>query len=136
MNPLKEKRRALHLDNQKYGPFLVEIMRRDWPILATGLASQPTRVWRSRHFCVQFWPENKIGIVGRLSVMRCELDARGGWRDGITWDELQRLKKEAGFGDTWAIEVYPKDSAVVNVANFRHLWLLYEAPAFAWEKGA
>jgi hypothetical protein len=33
------------------------------------------------------------------------------------------------------VEVYPPDEAVVNVANIRHLWLLAEAPAYAWNNG-
>jgi hypothetical protein len=32
----------------------------------------------------------------------------------------------------WAVEIYPADGDVVAVANMRHLWLLPEAPAFAW----
>lgn len=45
-----------------------------------------------------------------------------------------RLKAECGRGDKWAVELYPPDEAVVNVANIRHLWLLPEPPAFGWNR--
>ena len=34
-----------------------------------------------------------------------------------------------------AVEVFPADDQVVNVANMRHLWVLPEPLPFAWEKG-
>lgn len=58
----------------------------------------------------------------------------GEWADGISWDELMRIKSEVGYKDSWAVEVYPSDSHVINVANMRHLFLLKEKPDFAWEK--
>lgn len=85
----------------------------------------------SRNFLVQVFAEN--GAV-RLSVCRTTVKASGGWDDEITWDELQQVKAEAGYRDQWAVEVYPPESAVVNVANMRHLWIVDEAPAFAWNR--
>lgn len=55
--------------------------------------------------------------------------------DGITWDELQALKRQCGFGDRFAVEVYPADLDVVNVGNLRHLWVLQGALPFAWSAG-
>lgn len=89
---------------------------------------------RSRGFLVQEFAEAD-GVI-RLSINRTELRGDGRWTDGITWDELQRLKREAGHGDRVAVEVFPPDSDVVNVANVRHLWLLRGAPAFMWKRGA
>jgi hypothetical protein len=60
----------------------------------------------------------------------------GRWLDGITWDELQHLKMLAGYGDRVAVEIYPPDSEVVNIANIRHLWLLNEVPTFMWQRPA
>jgi hypothetical protein len=76
-----------------------------------------------------FAPEN--GAI-RLSVCRARMGKNGRWEDGITWDQLQRLKAECGYADSWAAEIFPPDAQVVNVGNLRHLWLLPEAPAFAW----
>ena len=92
---------------------------------------EPNRiaVWRSRDFLVQVFCE--ANQIMRLSVCRTKLDGTR-WQDGITWDELQQIKKEVGMGDKFAVEIYPADADVVNVANMRHLWILPEAPAFAW----
>jgi hypothetical protein len=54
------------------------------------------------------------------------------WADGITWDTLQLLKRECGHGERWAVEVYPPDTDIVNVANMRHLWLLRAPPPFGF----
>ena len=46
------------------------------------------------------------------------------WRkDGgfLTWDELQEIKELFWEGQL-AIELYPKQSQVVNIKNTRHLW--------------
>jgi hypothetical protein len=68
----------------------------------------------------------------RMTVNRTEF-VRGGWAAEITWDELQAVKREIGRAEQWAVEVYPADSGLVNVANMRHLWLLDTAPDFAWQ---
>ena len=67
-----------------------------------------------------------------MSIHRTDLNADGEWVDGIRWEELQRLKAECGFGDRDAVEVYPAEQDVVNVANFRHLWVMDEPLDFAW----
>ncbi len=92
-------------------------------------------MWRSRAFLVQAFHE--AGGIIRLSVNRTEwCERRKRWREDISWDDLQRLKAEAGYGDRWAVEVLPADGSVVDVANMRHIWLLPEAPAFAWKRAA
>jgi hypothetical protein len=56
------------------------------------------------------------------------------WVDGITWDQLQEIKRGVGLGDKLAVEVYPEDKNIVNVANMRHLFVLPERPLFAWAR--
>jgi hypothetical protein len=93
-------------------------------------------VWRSREFLVQAYaapPLNGIE-VHRLSVCRVTLQSDGRWDAEITWDDLQRVKREAGFGDWYAVEVYPRDRDVVNVANMRHLWLFADPLPIGWTK--
>lgn len=69
----------------------------------------------------------------RIAVMRTSLQPDGQrWKGNISWDDLQRLKREAGYGDVDALEVYPRDRDVVNVANVRHLWLMPDGIDFAW----
>lgn len=43
-------------------------------------------------------------------------------RDGITWDELQRLKDEHLGPDVLAVELYPPACRLVDEVNMRHLW--------------
>jgi hypothetical protein len=40
-----------------------------------------------------------------------------------------------GFGAADALEVYPRDGDVVNVANIRHLWVLRDPLPWAWGEG-
>jgi hypothetical protein len=104
---------------------LAEIPRDQWPSDGPpGLL----RVWRSRGFLVQLYSDKGYE---RLTVNRACLKGKG-WGDEITWQELQDLKRQAGFGDVDAVEVFPRDCDVVNVANMRHLWLMPYPVAFAW----
>jgi hypothetical protein len=123
------QRHQLDRDNLAYGDHLEEV-----PIdrIPAGGAT-PTRAWRSRRHLVVLWvtPDGQE----RLTLQRSKLRPDGQWVDGLTWDDLQRLKAEAGFGDRWAVEIYPPDASVVNVANLRHLWLLQAAPPYAWKRG-
>lgn len=112
-----------------------------WPATAPS-SVPPLQVWRDADFLVTLYPTPQVcGAVYRLTVVRAAgvaMDGRGRvvYRDGITWDDLMQVKRDCGFANCWAVEVYPADEDVVNVANMRHLWILNEAPAFAWRKAA
>lgn len=99
------------------------------------LTLKPVRAWTSRHFVVQLYEE---GEHRRLSVQRAGANGyiRPANRDmrPISWDELMTVKREAGLGGQWAVEVYPPDEEVIDVAPMRHLWLLPEAPPYAWSR--
>lgn len=123
---LRDARQHLKLAARQYGKQMQEQHLAAHLRVADG---SPFRVLRSREFLAQIYNEN--GHV-RISVCRTELDSEGYWKDGISWEELQRIKNECGFADQCAVEVYPPESDVVNVANMRHLWILPEPPAFAW----
>lgn len=126
----REAEREMRRENLKWPMALKEWPREDWPTPNDKVL----RVWRSRGFLVQGFAE-PAPVVIRLSILRTALEAGGGWQQDITWEELQRLKREAGFGGFEAVEVFPQDSDVVNVANIRHLWVL---PAgylpFGWRR--
>lgn len=115
---------------------MTEIAREDWPQSAVdamrGSGILPERVWRSRDFFVTYFA--LAGKLPRLTVNRVQLGEDGRWRDGITWNDLQRIKSECGFGAVDAVEVYPANKDVVDKANMRHLWLV-DAP-FAWRREA
>lgn len=91
----------------------------------------PRQSWRSRDYLVQLF---KQGEHYRLSINRCAIDAQGQWLGDITWDQLMECKRQCGYGEHWATEVYPADSHLVNVANIRHLFLTVHPPAYAWLK--
>ena len=98
-----------------------EVSKEKWP-----RDDDPTRmqVFVSGLFLAQVF---KVGDVVRLSINRITMNASGRWDDNITWDELQDAKRDCGYGDMLAVEVYPQDKDIVNDANMRHLWIL-EAP--------
>lgn len=130
----RAQRRQLERENARR-PLRLEIVSRDqWPPALLAHPRPPTVVWRSRDFLVQQF-EAPAPAVCRLSILRTSLQGDR-WADGITWDDLQRLKAEAGYADAWAVELFPADLDVVNVANIRHLWLLPCAPEFAWTRRA
>lgn len=124
----RNQRRQLERDNEKYPLVLKDIPRSQWP----DPLSKHMRVLRSRNFLVQIFHAPAPAVV-RLSVCRTSI-AGDRWKDGITWDELQQIKHECGYGDWDAVEVYPADENVVNVANMRHLWIMAEPLEFAWRK--
>lgn len=130
---VRHKREYLRRENKKWPETLQEIPEWKWPPKQPAFrsAEMRVRVLRSRTFLVQVFDEN--GTL-RLTVCRTSIDDDGGYEDGITWDELQRLKNEAGYADKCAVELYPPDGQVVNVANMRHLWILDEPPPFIWKK--
>lgn len=109
---------------------LTRLPREQWPNAGRG-PERLAEVWISRNYLVQIF--NEPGDIARLSINRSKTNGQR-WEDGLTWDELQAIKAEVGFARQCAVEVYPPDDDVVNVANMRHLWVLPEPPAFMWEK--
>ena len=130
----RAKRRKLAIENAKLPATLEEIPEAEWRH-APSVPKDLTNVFRSRDFLVQVYVERAPAFC-RLTIGRTVIDEDAGrWRDGITWDDLQRIKRECGFGAYHAVEVFPADCDLVNVANLRHLWILHDPPAFAWRRG-
>lgn len=87
-------------------------------------------MWGSRDHLAVLWHDQGHD---RLTINSTTLDhSTLNWDDGLTWDELQQVKNQCGYGHRWAVEVYPPAGEVINDANMRHLWLLDEAPAYGW----
>lgn len=123
----REQRRALERANAKLSTVLEMVPHSEWPSYPAKLIE----VWRSRNFLVQVFKEGQD--VTRLSICRTKVNTSAGrWEEGISWEELQQLKRECGYGGLDAVEVYPADRDVVNVANMRHLWIMAEPLPFAW----
>lgn len=133
---LAAARMQLRKDSAQWPEVMSEVAEEGWPKRVEG--GKPLRLWRSRRFAAMLYKE---GRHYRLSVCRAELDDDFRWKDGITWEELQQIKSECGFHDEWAVEVFPPDREVVNVANMRHLWMLRtdggdegEQPEYGWKR--
>jgi len=124
----REQRRRLAKENEQWPVTLREVPRDQWPRQPDAML----RVLRSRLFLVQEYAA-PFPAKARLSVCRT---SRVGdrWEDGITWDELQQIKRECGYGDCDAVEVYPADADMVNVAAMRHLWVMDAPIPFAWRR--
>lgn len=124
-------------ESMRYPATLQLIPEKDWPPLTKKvqriLDTNISEVWRNRKFMVLVYPE-KDGIERLTCFKMLVKDDGSRFEDGITWDELQQLKKECGRGDRWAMEIYPAETKIVNVANMRHLWVLPEGqkPAMGW----
>lgn len=134
LKPTDEQLRAWESGNACFPDHLVPVPQEHWPDMANSpfhTGSVAIGAYRSNAFVVVVWSEPN-GFT-RLSVNRTEWDERKGrFRDNISWDDLQRLKSEAGYGDVSAVELYPPDQHVLNSANLRHLFLLPTAPPFMW----
>lgn len=128
---LAQKRAYLKQQNRLYTDKFVQLPREDWPeaFRTPRPKTVHTMVWRNRDFLVQVIDES--GHI-RLTVNRTEMDIHGNWKANITWDELQHIKNTCGFPSHAAVEVFPPDGKVVNVANMRHLWVLPDPPPFMW----
>lgn len=122
--------------NAQWPEKLRQVPENAWPDTPPGF-TRSVEVWRSRSFLVQVYSESE-GVM-RLSVSRTELPASPTedlrFTDGIGWDELQALKAECGFGHLFAVECFPAEADVVDVANMRHLWVLPAPLPFAWTRG-
>lgn len=109
------------------------LARDEWKDSIKGSAkAAPVKVWKSSEFLAVLY--NELGML-RLSVNRAYMvEGSSRWDDGITWDELMFVKRQCGLHESWAVEVFPPCSEVVDVANMRHLWILPSPPSFAWKK--
>ena len=116
-------------------PFeFIAVREEKWPPTRPD-APRPSRVWLSVKFLAVVYREDAPGVSHRVSINRVEFDlGKGRWEEGISWDDLQLIKAGIGFGDRCAVEIFPPDHHVVDVANMRHLWILKEPPVFMWKK--
>lgn len=121
----------LRIENALRPEHLVKLPRNQWTPIKVKLPDKLKEVWRSRYFLVQIFQE-KNGIE-RLSVCISDVDSTTGrWKDGLSWEQLQDIKRQVGRNDKDAVEIFPADSDIVNVANMRHLWILPDQLPFAW----
>ena len=102
----------------------------EWPELLM-MDEQPAQVWRSSRYLVLIYLTDDPNVQ-RVGVLRSDgIGKDGDWLDGITWDDLQAVKAAIGRQESFAIEVFPPQSEVVNTANIRWLWVFRTPPAIA-----
>ena len=122
--------RQIEKKNDSYPTQLIPVPESQWPKTMAG-ESRPVRVMRSRDFIAMIYLES--GGIRRISIKRTNFERTTGlWNDDISWEELMVLKHEVGFGELCAVEVFPPDKDIVNVASMRHLWILPVPPHFMW----
>ena len=109
---------------------LVDIPSELWPTGRDNYDPKRFKVLRNRNFLVQLF--NEKDDVVRVSVTKSQLGMGRTFADGISWDELQDIKRMCGYGNLMAVEVYPRDVDIINVANMRHLWVLPEILDIGW----
>jgi hypothetical protein len=130
MSVIHKAKKHLIQENKKFSDELVSIPRLQWPTDGDPRVKR-TAVYRNKNFLVQVVIEKERFI--RITVNRTKLLDNGDYEGGITWDELMDIKRQCGFKYENAVEVYPKDDNIVNVANMRHLWILKEELPFIWK---
>jgi hypothetical protein len=119
----------LKQENAKWGLQMEDVSEIFWP----RVNPSPIRIMRNSDFLAQIFASVNGGQ--RISICRCAITRDGDWRADISWEELMAVKSQCGFSDHWAVEVFPPDNEVVNVANMRHLWIIPQ-PTFAWTRQA
>lgn len=130
MNVTRDQRRIMAKQNAQWPATLQQIPRGLWP---NQRNPDLMEVWRSRGFLVQICSETH----GHFRLSACRTTHNGdSWVAAITWDELMQLKRECGRGEQDALELFPADSHVVNVANMRHLFFPPEPVVFKWTNKA
>ncbi len=136
MNRADRKAMAAHAKQEaaKRPGRLTEIPRDRWPPSYRLGPEAPTHAWESREFLAQMYDVEPFQRIDtrRVSICRVTLKEDGHWEENLTWEELMRVKREIGFGDWYAVEIYPRERDIVNVANMRHLWLLGAPLNLGW----
>lgn len=134
---LRVLRKLLQVENAHWPARMREVPMENWPAALQRQAvsltarSVPVRAWRSKYFVAHLWDEG-AAKPRRLTVHRPAFGDDGRFAGGITWDELMQVKRECGFGERDALELFPADRDVVDVNNLRHLWILTERSPLTW----
>lgn len=102
---------------------LTQIPLENWPPAIRLSEYAPREVWSSRQYLVQLFDVSTGLAHLRLSINRITVKPDGRWEEDLSWEELMECKRQVGYAHWYAVEVYPPDDAIVNVANMRHLWL-------------
>lgn len=122
----RQQRRALEKAKRMliatYPDELTRVAENDPNMPYTSHPQDLDSVWRSKKYTVMVW---NVPAGTKLTISRNEWDSHTRrYKDEITWDEIMDIKRSVGMGERNAIEFYPPDSEVINIANVRHIWIL------------
>ena len=117
---LSDLRKFLAKDNARFTKEMVQIPVEQWP--KDDIPEGLVEVWRSCNILCQVYYLGEDAF--RVSMNRSALDQFGNWEDTLSWDEIQEVKRQIGRGDHLAVEVYPRQKDIVNVAHMRHIWII------------
>lgn len=121
----RKQRRSLNAWNAKHSTELLPVPRDEWPTKPEHLQE----VWRNNSYLVQVYSD---GGNTRITVNRVAVGAGLEWKENIPFEDLMKIKADVGYKYRQAIEIYPPESKVVNVANMRHLWVLPHDLDIGW----
>lgn len=132
----KERKQAKKNIEKRFSNILQPVKKNAWPEIEN---ENIINVWASIKFLVQIFDETESAPgkmpLHRVSVHSTDILPDGNWSDDISWDDLMQIKREIGYGNYFAIEIYPEDINIVNVANMRHLWVFLENPlSIGWRR--
>lgn len=122
----RAQRRALEKAKRflinSYPEELTRVAEDDPNMPYTSHAQDLDSVWRNKKYTVMVW---NVPAGKKITISRNTWDSHScRYKDGITWDEIMEIKRGVGFGDQNAIEFYPPDDEIINIANVRHIWIL------------
>lgn len=110
---ISEMRQKIRSANLNYGTQLT--------LLPT--ANGEPKTWRSKGFLVQEFPTGQ-GCV-RLEICVSAIDEHGRWKTVSSVEDMQRIKRECGYGDRYGYEAYPPDV----LSNWPTIRTLFISPA-------
>lgn len=86
---------------------------------SAGLTQVPFRVVKNHLYSVQvFNRETEWGLFYKAMIRRHDSEPIHNWK------EIQKIKSEVFGPDYTALEVYPKESNKVDVANLYWIWVM------------
>ncbi len=94
--------------------------RRRHAALNPGSAFRPDQVFQNPKYVVQIFNDRKvIGRPARQVMIR-----RSDSAPIYSWSDMQRIKNEIFGEEVEALQMFPKESELVDVANLYWMWVL------------
>jgi hypothetical protein len=127
-NPLQQFLASLDKPGRRQYFKEFERQRRSWPPQMTPLPlpadlppdqQQIKAQWRSRWHLAIHWKRDGHEY---LNMHRVEMDQTGMWLPGITWEDMQAIKQQCGFGLMVGHVLFPSNYDPVP-QNIYTMWL-------------